>query len=518
MGWFDGWFPWRRAPAVVHPTRAQLADSRRGIGTLPARHVVRTQVKADSLFNPLTGMGSEGDKSEAARPNRYVWPLDDEELRSLYNFNGIARRIVDVFPEYGCREGWNVEGADKSDEKRLHIISRVQEAQNIAQLYGNSAMLLVTIDDIPAGDFRRRPGDWLTQPLDLERVGELRALHVFDTFEAHPLDEVRDPSSPMYRQPEYWALQSHGFTATIHASRIVVFRGRSRIPSERWAKTALGGFGIHNRQQDASYLQAVWNQIRYLEETMKGGAILAQELQRAVYKIHGLDAINSGEQAGPLLAKIKAAQQLGGLLGATAIGDNDEFSHVAGTPSGFKELSEGAMQMLSMVTGIPQMIFFGEAPAGLSTDGASGWTGFRQRVSVFQEWNRPAIERIYQVLGAAQDSDSEIDPDDVSLTFNPLDEPSDREKAEARLTNARADAIEIKSGVLRASETRQRYTDDGGYRMELGELPEEIPPPPEPPPLPPGAVDPNQLPDTPAPGQPNPVPAPNKPARGSEET
>lgn len=508
MGWFDRWFPWSRP--VVHPTRAQIADSRAGVGLHPyTRHVVRT----DSLINEMTGLGSDNDKSAVARPNRYVVPLDDEELLALYNFNGLANRAVNILPTYATREGWKVEGAESSDEKRLQIRARVTEAMTVAQLFGNAAMLLVTIDDVRP-DFRGRAVDWLAEPLDMERIGELRAIHVFDTFEASPLDLNSNPSSTYYRQAEFWQLSSLGFSARVHASRVVTFRGRHSMPSRRWARSGLGPFGSTARQQDQSYLQAIYDQIRHLGETMQGGAVLAQELQRAVYKIAGLDSITSGDQAVDLVARLRAGQQAAGVLGATAIGAQDDLVNLAGTPTGFKDLSEGAMAMFSMVTGIPQLVWFGEAPSGLSTDGDSAWKGFRQIVSTYQEQNRTAIERIYEVLGAAQDSDSTIDPEDVSLTYNPLDEPSDQQQAETRLTNAKADAVEIKSGVLRPEETRKRYTDENGYRMELGALPEKIPPAPEPevPPALPGDPAQPALPgQPPTPQPPAPVPSNNDP-------
>lgn len=442
-------------------------------GLPQGRHYTR-HVRQDSLHNSLTNMGSAGDKSQVARPNPFVRPLDDEELRALYTFNGIARRIVDIFPEYACREAWAVDGIDEQEEKHLQLVSRVQEAMELAQLYGGSALLLVTIDDIPRR-FRRHPEDWLTQPLDLDRIEQLAAVHVFDTFEAHPMDENKDITDVDYRAPAYWSIGSHGFYATVHASRVVQFKGRRRIPSERWSRATFGSGGVFNRQQNISYLQVVYDQIRNLAETMQGGAALAQELQKSIFKIHGLDSVNTGDQMQELLSKLSATQKASGILGATAIGTEDDFQHVAGTPQGFRDLSEGQMKMLALVTGIPQMVWFGEAPAGLSTDGDSAWKGFRQRINTYQEYNRTQIERIYQVLGAARESASAIDPENIGLVFHPLDEPNMLETAEARLKTAQADKIEIENGTLAPHETRARYTSDRGYRTELDALPELAP-------------------------------------------
>ncbi len=433
----------------------------------PTRQVARS----DSLYNPLTQMGNDStDKTQVARPNTWYRPLDDEELRAMFNNNGIARRIVDILPSFACREGWEVKGADTGEEKRLQVRARVKEAMTLAQLYGGSAMLLVTVDDIPAGPYRDRPADWLTQPLELDRVHELQAIQVFDTFEASPLDESKDPSSPHYREPEFWSIGSHGFYATVHASRVIHFKGRMRIPSERWSRGTHGGVGYFNRQQNASYLQSVYDQIRHLAETMKAGAVLAQESQKSVYQIAGLDAIRAGDQAEDLLAKIRASQQLSSILSATVVGENDNFHHVAGTSSGFDALTEGQMAMLSFVTGIPRMVWFGDQPSGFSTDGDASWKGFRMTVNSYQEDRRPQLERLYQVMAVARARKNTIDPENPELVFAPLDEPTDLERAQARLVNAQADSIEVQSGVLSPDEVRQRYQSDDGYQVELAPL------------------------------------------------
>lgn len=463
MGWLQdvaGLFRRRTDSPLALPTSP----------TPPKRHFTRQKVRHDSLFNPLTNMGSAGDKSEVARPNTFVQPLNDEELRALYNFNGIARRAVDIFPEFAVREGWVVEGADPSEDKRLQLKHKVQEAMVLAQLYGGSALLLVTLDDIPAGPFRAHPEDWLAQPLELDRIEQLAAIQVFDTFEAHPLHERKDPADPDYRRPEFWSIGSHGFYATVHGSRVIQFDGRYRIPSERWSRATFGGTGIFNRQQNASYLQAVYDQIRHLAEAVKAGAIGAQEMQKSVYKIAGLDAVRGGDQADDLLAKVRAGQRASGILGANVIGEGDDFFHVAGTATGFRDLTDAQMQLLSLVTGIPRMVWFGDQPAGMSTDGDASWKGWRLKVNAFQEKNRPQLERLYQVMASARDRKNTIDPDDILLTFQPLDEPTDLEKGQVRLVTAQADAIEVQSGVLSPDEIRKRYESEDGYQVELPAL------------------------------------------------
>ena len=425
--------------------------------------------RADSVFNHLTGFGGYGDKGGVGRPSPYVIPLTDPELRNLYSFNGISRRIVDLLPSRATRRGWTAPDLD-AENRRLQIWSRVGEAMTWARLYGGAGLLLVTQDDLPPA-FRRKPDQWLAEPLDLKRVGKLLAIQVLDVYDATPMEWETDLRSPRYRLPRLWSVSVDGFSGWVHGSRIVHFRGARRAPSERTSSWR------SNRMPDDSALQVVWDEIRRLTETMQGGAVLAAEIRESVLKVADLGSRQTGDEGAALAERLSLMSRSKSLLGMTIIGEGDDYQNRGNPPTGWSELSDGAKSMLSAVTGIPEVILYGSTPGGLNTDGDSAWEGFRQQVSDYQETNRQELEQLCTVMYASQDGPTRGRiPAEWDLVFHPLDEPGEKQKAEVRKAVAEIDAIYLAQGVYSPEEVARARFGPEGWAFDM---PEVVPPDPD---------------------------------------
>ena len=443
----------RRDAAPRWPSADQIIDG--------GRPTLQRYDGGSSVLNAITGLGGSADKGATARPNPCVVPLDLNELRTLYRFNGLARRLVNLRAERACRRGWTVPEMGAEDQ-RLQIHARVEEAMRWADLYGGAVLVPITIDDVPPA-YQREPARWLTQPLDPLRVGRVVALHVFDALEAVPLRWDRDPSSPTFRLPASWRISSPGFQVEVHASRVIHVRGARRPPSEmQWSTVST--------LPDDPYLQAIWDEIRRVTETMQGGATLAQELRGAVLTLAGLAERATGDEGAAVFEQIELMKYGDGLLGVKIIGPGDKFESYSNAPTGFSDLSEGAWTALSAATQIPRIVLTGDAPGGLSTDGESGHESLRQLISTYQEQRRPEIEQLYQILYAAQDGPTrgEIpDPAERALVFAPLDEPSETVKADIRLKVAQADQINVASGIYTPADVARARFGAEGWAFEL---------------------------------------------------
>jgi len=155
----------------------------------------------------------------------------------------------------------------------------------MGRLDGGAVAVMITEDDVPRA-FRRDPYLWLREPLDLKRVGKLHALQVFDALEATPLAWETDITSPRYREVRLWSITADGLTAWVHGSRVLHFRGAERPPSE-----ARGTWFSMTNMPDDSVIQALWDDLSRLSQTMAGGATLAQELRERVLKLANLPAL-----------------------------------------------------------------------------------------------------------------------------------------------------------------------------------------------------------------------------------
>lgn len=412
----------------------------------------RQEARQDSVFNPLTGFGGPNDKGSAGVPSPFVRRLSDTQLLASYANSGIVRRIVDLPPSGATRKGWTVPDIGKSEDKRLRTFPRCCTGMQLARLLGGCPMLMVTEDDIPR-QFRSRPERWLEQPLDLKRVGVLHALQVFDSAEATPIDIERDIASVGYRSPRLWSIGADGFSATVHASRIIHWRGARRPPSQ--ARLAL--------MPDDSVIQSVWDEISRLTQTMQGGAILAAELRQAVIKVGNLPKVGTGDESTAMKAKLAMISLGKSMLNLIVLSPTDEYESSSGAPTGFKDLSDAAQQMVCTVLGWPTTMFTGEAPGGLDSGDEAGMERERQVYSHYQETQREPLEQLYTVVYAQQDGPTRgVIPDEWEIEFLPLDEPKAEAVAALHKTYAEIDEINSRIGVYGPEEiVISRYSDDG---------------------------------------------------------
>jgi phage-related protein (TIGR01555 family) len=420
------------------------------------------QQRADGIYNTITGMGGAYDKSTASRPSTSINPLTDQELRAAYLYNGLPRRIVDILPQKATRKGWSAPEIPQKEEDRLRVWDRVCEGMTMGRLYGGAVGLLVTEDDIPPS-FRARPDLWLQEPLDLERVGKLHAIHTFDAWDARPYSFNENLRSVDFRAPSVWSLATGRRDLLVHTSRLVWWRGARRPTSE-----LRGGWRRTNAMPDDSVLQTIWEDLARLLTVAQAGAILAGEIREAIVKIAGLGALNASDQKEAFDARMRAMMQSRSILGLTVLAATDSFETRSNNPEGWDNLHEGALTLLCAVLGWPRTMLTGEAPGGLSTDDYSGLERERQLVSEYQERHRPEITRIYEVLYASQDGPTSGQiPEEWGITFAPLNEPTDAETAALRHQVAQTDQLYVDMGVYTAAEIAKQRFGEGGWSLEL---------------------------------------------------
>jgi phage-related protein (TIGR01555 family) len=307
----------------------------------------------------------------------------------------------------------------------------------------------------------------LDEPLEPSRVKKVLRLEVLDRREITPVVYNSDASKATLGEPVIYQLAPwrsgtmlHG--QRVHASRLLRFYGDELPPSERgralyWGDDAIG--------------QVLWDGIRHLSQTGAGGARLAQELSIAVFKLKPAMAKTAGDQRTEFLDKLKALNVMKSIANAIFIGVDEAFERVAATPTGFGDLSEAARLELALLAETPMALLYGEAPSGLNTDGQSWQASWHARCAAHQEERyRDPLERLVEVLYYAEQGGL---PEEWSLAFNPLGQPSDKERADIRLVHTQADAVAVQEGILTPQEARSRYTQPGGFAFELQPVVEE---------------------------------------------
>lgn len=453
---------------------------------LPPRAPVVSRVDAarqqivrrlDSLRNVVTGFGD--DKITAGRPDLFRRPLTFQELTALWRFNGYARRFVESVPHDATRKGWDLLDAEGvvmpeaiEENKRLYVESTIHEGDSWGRLYGGAWVLMVTEDDIPT-EFLSRPAQWMSQPLDLNRIRTVQNLVVLDWSEVQPATFETDLRNANFRRPRtYWVNPNAGGAvgalpagSIVHASRMLYFPGTLLPPQIRYI----------NNGVDDSILESVWDQIRNKTSMDHSLAVVAAELRVTALKMRELKGSSVSDEAEYFETRMRQLATHKSILNMILLGDDEEYTHHTGTVTGMGELDDTGKKALQAVTGMTGVDLFGETPGGLNSDGQSHRELKNKVVAAYQttKYTKP-LTHLYQVLMAAKAGPWKgQEPEGWELSFRPLDELSEQDTAELRKTTAETDQIYIESGVLDPADVRKGRFGPNGWQQDLPAAEEE---------------------------------------------
>lgn len=411
----------------------------------PAGVVSRTVLRADAIENPFTFLGGADDKGAVARPT-YRPELQQHELAWLHAQSGLARRIVHLYAAEEIRGGWTVKDSTtkenplRSEERRLSIFQRIQEARWKERLRGGS-ILYPVIDD----------GQALTEPLAVDRIQRVENLVVYERIEAQAVEWEGDPRSPLYNQVRMWMITpitaGGAQSFRIHASRVIHFPGEAVTAEMRWQNAGHG----------QSVLEAAWDAVRNREQLSAAGATLVQELIVPVITINDLDARATGDQGLTFGLRMRLMAQARALLNMVMLGQNETFKRDPISITGFDDLANCAKEDIAAATGYPITKLFSPPASGLGANSDGDRESWAEAVHASQ--HQHLYERLILLYGLVyaqkQGPTSGVVPEEWDVEFGSLDRPSAKTQAEIDVLNATADDKRIASQTVSADEVRK---------------------------------------------------------------
>lgn len=424
-------------PAWVHDFRQQVRTGGGG-------RRVEDRADAGGLANMISNLGGYNDKGASwASVILAVRNFADTEFDNLYRANHYARRACDMHPDAVVKAGWTIKG-DK-DGKRLKeleqaykIKKHIAKAASNARKHGGAVIVLV-----PKG---------IRDPSKPRAKGEAVArLLVLERREATPTEWVGQATDARYREPLIWTLSPQNpvgadIAPRYHASRVIYVDG---MDVDVVTRVANQGFGD-------SVFQAAFDAVSGLANTDGAIDTLVQELQVPVIKIANLDAYRGGEQEAYFATRTKQIAIGKSILNMVLMGKDEEYTAHPANVTGLSDLVIRRREAAASAFDIPMTKLFMTAPGGLSTDGESANSSWRDSVDAYREkYLREPIEAVYVALGV-------VDP---VLEFNPVDTPSALVAAQIALAVAQTRQANITSGVGTADEYRE---EDGKEALDLG--------------------------------------------------
>lgn len=441
-------------------------------------------IRGDGWASALTGIGTE-ERDKRLSHSFYGTSLSYQETLDLWEKDDMASAAIEMPAKECFREGYEITISDEGEyedlketieEKLIELDAddAIERAMNLERAFGGAAILIGADDHQP-----------LDKPLDMERVTSLDWLNVLEPLMIHPVAFYDDPLEAKFGEPEFYQINTYGQTSlaaatipgrnptgpvfvnkVIHESRLIKFNGirisqvtRSQSPvAPYWGTSVLPRFVEILRDFNIAYHAA---------------GILGVDVGQPVISIENL-MTNVVKHPDRVQARM-AALNLGKSTARAIILDTKEkFERQTTNLSGIPELLDRLSRRLSAAVGIPLSILLGFTPDGM---GKSSETELEQWHNIVRSMQRRRLTPILRMLAKMimQSVRKRKIPKKWGIRWHELKRLTDGQRAEARLTQARADELYAKYGILTADEIRKaRFGGEYSYETPINEK-EEAP-------------------------------------------
>ena len=425
----------------------------------PASEPVKKELKADGWQNIVTGLGTNRDKSSAGVASRTH--MNIRELRYLWQADDMAARIVEAIPDEMLRQGWEV----KTDDAELAVRAsdlldglgarkKMNEALRFARAFGGGGILL------GVNDGSRDMSDW-SKPLDVNKVRSLDFLTVFSPEELRVSTKKNNPLEAGYGEPLLYELHPVNNSAIalqgmkIHESRILRFDGY-----RTGADSYDNNYGWGN-----SVLERCYSVLSQFGQTWGSAAHLMTDFSQTVIKMRNLAEALAADKDGYVMNRMRSIDMTRSVLRAVIVDADGEDVDRKTTPiTGLPEMLNMFSLRLAAAARMPVSILMGQSPGGLNSTGEGEVRSFYDQVAAQQNAElRGPLNRLYQVAFA---SFKKV-PETWDVSFVPLWQMDDLQKAQLRQAMSAADVAYVSNGILTAEEVALSRFGGDSYSVDV---------------------------------------------------
>ena len=364
-------------------------------------------------------------------------------MNSLYRDSWIIRRVIDTLAQDMFKNWIQLTSSITPDEvKKVEKVLKVTRTrQRLLQgtkwgrLYGGAAGVIMI----------EGQEDTLDQPLQLDSImpGDYKGLLIVDRWSGvYPqLELVDDLDSPDYGLPKYYQIKAdeHGEAVTVHHSRVIRFCG-PELPY--WEKLAEVYWG-------ASVIEQVFDELKKRDNTSWNIAQLIFLANVRVLKMSDLGqllaTVNQKTKA-QLWQTLEAQNMLLSNMGIYVMDKEDDYQTHQYSFGGVSEIYELFMLDIAGAAETPATKLFGRSPQGMNSTGEGEERNYNSTVEQHQETDlRPQLEKLLPVVYM---SSLGYVPDDDDFIFNPVETPSQKDKADLIWRSVEAINSSFSSGII----------------------------------------------------------------------
>jgi len=410
---------------------------------LVANAQARSQTN-DGLVNVYTGMGTGHSKS-AHNQWAATGILGGPALDILYRESWLCQAIASYPADDATRE-WRTFNlmADeiRKEEERLGAKTATADAKTWSRVYGGSAILMITNQD-------------LTKPLDVSAIkrGDLKKLVVIDRYDLAPFAmNMTNILSDSYLRPEWYTLVNG--STKIHWSHLVRFEGKS-LPRR---------LAAYEHGWGDSDLRATLTDINNTVASFNGIAELMQEANVDVISKEGLANDLTTDQDQAIIERYNLFNLMKSNYGLSLLDATEKLERMAINLTGVAGVQEQLLTWISGASRIPVTRLFGTSAKGMNATG----TGDRDvyydfiRGTIQEKQLRPSLTRLDKVLVRSALGEY---PEDLKFTFDPLVQLSDTEKSQQEFTDSQTDEVYLTENIVTKSQVAKRLQAKGTYEI-----------------------------------------------------
>lgn len=321
--------------------------------------------------------------------------------------------------------------------RRTQLIKKIQEGLCWGRLYGGAiGIMLIKGQGSP---------EQLAMPLALEEMvpGDFKGLMILDRWNGvSPSSElVDDISDPEYGLPDAYIVTDpvDGAMTRVHHTRCIRFVGNNLPFWERQAELYWG----------ASVIESVFDELKKRDNASWNIAQLTFLANLRVLKMNDIGqtlAATDPQSQAELYRTLTAQNWLASNMGIQIMDAADGFETHQYTFGGLADCYQQFIMDVSGAAEIPVTKLFGRSPSGLNATGESDLQNYYDMIGEKQESIlRPILNKLLppfmvSMFGAV--------PDDLDFDFNPVSEPSDKERMELAKTGTDNVVAALNAGMI----------------------------------------------------------------------
>ncbi|MGN0016187.1 MAG: anti-CBASS protein Acb1 family protein [Candidatus Avelusimicrobium sp.] len=391
------------------------------------------------------------------------------QLCAMISQNWLVSNACAVPADDAVRPGWkntvkSISGEDIDPAelteltlKKYHLAEKCRQHIKNSRIFGVSYALLC-VDGI---DY--------SQPFNLDgvRPGSFKGISIIDPVWITPqwsAGALNNPASPNFYEPTYYQTNGAG---RIHASHIIKLV-HEEVPDLLKPSYYFGGLPL---------TQEIYERVYAAERTANEAPLLALTKRLLVVPTSLPRLIGKPQEAWDLIKMLIFGRDNQGIY-FTEAGEKNQVHQVDTSLSDLDAVIMSQYQLVAAISRIPAHKLLKTDPKGLNNNGEYTIKDYNQELQSLQEKGlRTLIERV-NALTLRSDLPHLEGVQEILTEFNPIDMPTEKEKAEVENLQAQAASAYVAAGILSPEEVRKTLrSEKGGKYADIDEeLPaEEVP-------------------------------------------